>query len=80
MFWQKILGGVTIILDIGINFCYQGGIFFNFFFIISNVNLDDKGDYRCLVINIVGMGQSGFAVIDVIGGKYFKIFFKERYL
>lgn len=80
MSWQKTLGGVTTTLDIGINPRYQGGTLSNPSLTISNVNLDDKGDYRCLATNIVGTGQSGPAVIDVTGGKHFKIFSKERYM
>ncbi|XP_065932028.1 platelet binding protein GspB isoform X4 [Magallana gigas] len=68
MSWQKTLGGVTTTLDIGINPRYQGGTLSNPSLTISNVNLDDKGDYRCLATNIVGTGQSGPAVIDVTGG------------
>lgn len=80
MSWQKTLGGVTTTLDIGINPRYQGGTLSDPSLTISNVNLDDKGDYRCLATNIVGTGQSGPAVIDVTGGKHFKIFSKERYM
>ncbi|XP_052674345.1 hemicentin-1-like isoform X2 [Crassostrea angulata] len=68
MSWQKTFGGVTTTLDISNNPRYQGGTLSNPSLTISNVNLDDKGDYRCLATNIVGTGQSGPAVIDVTGG------------
>lgn len=78
MSWQKTLGGVTTTLDISNNPRYQGGTLSNPSLTISNLNLDDKGDYRCLATNTVGTGQSGPAVIDVTGGKPLKMLSKER--
>lgn len=74
--WQKTVNGATTTLNINGNQRYQGGTLSNPSLTIYNVNLADKGEYRCVATNIVGSGQSGPAIVDVTGSKTFLHFWR----
>lgn len=71
VFWSRFVNGVYSLVVID-NVWYFGFIVSNFNLIIINVVFSDVIIYQCLVINNVGMGNSGMMLFIVIGSKQLK--------
>lgn len=65
--WQRSNGGVTENLVIASVARYSGGTVTTPSLTITNAQLEDEGNYRCIASNGVGTGQSGLALVDVVG-------------
>nr|XP_022325051.1 hemicentin-1-like isoform X42 [Crassostrea virginica] len=65
--WQRSRNSLMENLDIASVARYSGGTVTTPSLTISNAQLEDEGNYRCLASNTVGSGQSGLAFLDVVG-------------
>lgn len=68
--WQRSRNSLTENLDIASVARYSGGTVTTPSLTISNAQLEDEGNYRCLASNTVGSGQSGLAFLDVVGSMF----------
>jgi hypothetical protein len=65
--WQRTSGGITQTLVIGNVARYSGGTVTTPSLTITNAQLEDEGNYRCIASNGMGTGQSGLALVNVVG-------------
>lgn len=68
--WYRVVSVGFEIIVFGLFFKYSGGLVITFSFIIFNIVDSDRGIYRCIVINVVGIGSSVNVILDVVGSEW----------
>lgn len=68
--WYRVVSVGFEVIVVGLFFKYSGGLVITFSFIIFNIVDSDGGIYRCIVINVVGIGSSVNVILDVVGSEW----------